>query len=272
MADLTVVPIELGCIEVSPRNPRRKLERLDELSASLRTYGLLQPIVVRPRATGGFEIVSGHRRFAAATALGWSEIPAYIRQAEQDDAYLLTLAENLQRTDLTPRDESRALEVLVRERGWSTRRVAAAVNRSASYVSRRLRVFEDPGLAPLVLSGTLAVSVAEELLPLAADRKQELARMAVDGRWDRADLRAWLRTGSRPKGAPRRAAVSGRRASLLTRAKQFREALLNADATRLTEAERRELRLVFRELALLARAPSEQRERVFPPLPTAKHA
>jgi ParB/RepB/Spo0J family partition protein len=273
MADLTVVGIDLRAIDASPRNPRGKLDRLDELTDSLRAYGLLQPIVVRAKEDGRYEVVAGHRRFAAASALGWQSIPAYVHAAEQDEAYLLTLTENLQRPDLTARDESRALEVLVRERGWSTRKVAAAVNRSASYVSRRLRVFEDTYLAPLVLSGALAVSVAEELLPLSVERKRDLAKMAVERGWDRGDLRAWLHGSQRTSQPVLRRAIrpGGRRLSLLALARQFRQGLIDADATRLSESERRELRAVFRELALLARAPSEQRERVFPPLPSVRH-
>jgi hypothetical protein len=90
--------------------------------------------------------------------------------------------------------------------------------------------------------------------------------MAVDGHWDRADLRSWMREPRRTR-APR----VGRQQSLLACARQFRAALGEADATRLTENERRELRSVFRELAMLARAPSEKRERVFPPLPVVRH-
>ena len=76
MADLRVVAVSLELIDASPRNPRGTLDHLDELGASLRTYGLLQPIVLRPAPLGRYEVVSGHRRFAAAQSLGWGEIPA----------------------------------------------------------------------------------------------------------------------------------------------------------------------------------------------------
>lgn len=85
---------------------------------------------------------------------------------------------------MSPKEEAAALEVLVRERGWSTRQVGEAVKRSAMYVSRRLRVFDDLVLAPLVLSNRLPVSTAEELLrEPAAEVRRELADRAVDEQW-----------------------------------------------------------------------------------------
>src|SRR5207244_7526637 len=130
----------------------------------LRAHGLLQPIVVR-RSGKGYELIAGHRRHAAAKVLGWAQIDAVVREKTNDqDAYILTLVENLQREDLSPREEAAALEVLVRERGWSTRQVGEALKRSHMYVSKRLRVFEDDALAAPVLSGSLPVSTAEEFL------------------------------------------------------------------------------------------------------------
>jgi ParB/RepB/Spo0J family partition protein len=111
-----------------------------------------------------YELVARHRRLDAAKQVGWTEIAAVVREETDDQAYILTLVENLQRGALTPKEEAAALEVLVRERGWSTRQVGEAIKRSHIYVSRRLRVFEDLVLAPLVLDAGLAVSTAEELL------------------------------------------------------------------------------------------------------------
>ncbi|HET6318071.1 MAG TPA: ParB/RepB/Spo0J family partition protein, partial [Chloroflexota bacterium] len=152
--ETTRVPLE--AIRPNPHNPRRRLPNITELAESIRAHGLLQPIVLRP-VDGVFEVVAGHRRLAAARELGWTEIPALVREANEGEAYVLTLVENLQRSDLTAREESRALETLVRERGWSTRQVADAIKRSPAYVSKRLRVFEDAVLAPLVLHNRLTI-------------------------------------------------------------------------------------------------------------------
>jgi len=181
--------IPLDQVRASPRNPRHKLEGLDELAASLQTYGLLQPVVVR-RVAGVYELIAGHRRLAAAQQLGWPHIAAVVRDETDDQAYLLTLTENLQRDDLTPKEEASALEVLVRERGWTTRQVGEAIKRSHIYVSRRLRVFEDPALAPLVLERKLAVSTAEELLRAPdAETRRHLATEAAEHEWTWAEAR-----------------------------------------------------------------------------------
>src|SRR5215831_6426394 len=182
-SSLAVTSVPIDAIHDSPRNPRQRLRGVEELAESLRTYGLLQAVLVRP-VSNGYGLIAGHRRLAAARMLGWSEIPAVVRGVRtDDDAFLLTLTENLQRDDLTPREQSRALEILVRERGWSTRQIASAVKRSPAFVSKRLRVFEDDVLAPLVLRGSLAVSVAEEVLPLPAADRSRLARQAAAEGW-----------------------------------------------------------------------------------------
>src|SRR6266567_2193063 len=102
-----VLDIRVDRIDPSPRNPRRRLGQLQELADSLREHGLLQPIVVRahPTSPDRYELVAGHRRLAAAQSLGWSNISAVVRSAESDEAYVLTLVENLQRQDLSPREE-----------------------------------------------------------------------------------------------------------------------------------------------------------------------
>jgi ParB family chromosome partitioning protein len=182
------VRIPLDLIDPNPRNPRQR-ESVDELAASLNAYGLLQPVIVRPK-DARYELIAGHRRVAAARKLGWSEIDALVREESDDlDAYVLTLTENLQREDLSPREEAAALEVLVRERGWTTREVAEAIKRSQSFVSRRLRVFEDDILAPLVLTNRLPVSTAEVLLAVPPEGRRDLAERAVAGGWGQQETR-----------------------------------------------------------------------------------
>jgi ParB family transcriptional regulator, chromosome partitioning protein len=264
MQESTITPIPIDRIAPSPRNPRQSLGHLDELTDSIRAYGLLQPIVVREHDDGRFEVVAGHRRFAAVQSLGWSTVPAIVRQADQGEAYLLALIENLQRDNLSPREEAEALEILVRENRLSTRQVAEAVKRSASYVSRRLRVFEDPVLAPLVLQRALTVSAAEELLPLPAPRKRALAQQAAEEGWDRLQVRFAVDGQSAGEGP--------RKTALARRARELRMALRDKLPGSLTEAERRELRLLFRDLTILAKAPTEERPIVIPPIPVPRAA
>jgi ParB family chromosome partitioning protein len=186
--DRIVHMLPIASIQPSPHNPRRQMDNIDELAQSLRTHGLLQPIVVRRRG-GGYELIVGHRRYEAAKLLGWTEIVASVRDETPKQAYVLALVENLQREDLSLKDVAAALEVLVREVG-STHKVAERIKKSAMYVSRRLRVFDDPVLAPLVLRNELPVSTAEELLRESdSDSRRELAEQAVDEQWSQGDAR-----------------------------------------------------------------------------------
>src|SRR5580765_5003757 len=130
--DAVVIDIPVDQMDPSPRNPRGAINQVRALAESIREHGLLQPDVVRrhPTFDDRYELIAGHRRLAAVRSLGWTSLPAVVRRADADEAYLLTLVENLQRQDLSPREESAALEALVQERNWTTRQVADAVNRS----------------------------------------------------------------------------------------------------------------------------------------------
>jgi ParB family chromosome partitioning protein len=262
--EVQLVPIT--AITASPRNPRRKLRGIEELAASLQTHGLLQPVVVRP-TDDHFELVAGHRRLAAARHLAWQTIPAVVRQAAAEEAYLLTLVENLQREDLSPREEAAALEVLVREHGWSTRQVAAAIQRSQAFVSKRLRVFEDPMLAPVVLAGGLTVSAAEEVLTVPERYRYDLLARAVEGGWDLAQVRTAVKQQRFGPNQTRQL----RRPGLPRRLRELRMELRDVRPEDLGLADRRELRLLFTELAMLARAnPQPGQRRIFPPLPRVR--
>ena len=164
--DRLVHRVPIADIRPSARNPRRAFDGIAELAASLAEHGLLQPVVVRHIGSNGYELIAGHRRLEAARTLSWTKIAAVVRDESDEQAYILTLVENLQREDLKPREEAAALEILLREHRWTTRQVGEAIKRNHTYVSRRLRVFEDPVLAPLVLERKLPVSTAEELLDL----------------------------------------------------------------------------------------------------------
>jgi ParB family chromosome partitioning protein len=253
--DRTVHDISIDTIGSSARNPRHQLRGIDDLAASLEAYGLLQPVVVR-RVDQGHELIAGHRRLAAALRLGWTQIAAVVRHEEADDAYLLTLTENLQREDLTPSEEAAALEVLVRERGWSTRQVGTAIKRSHAYVSRRLRVFEDVVLAPLVLRNELALSTAEELLGVSdAARRKELAERAVREGWERPHVRAALQEADVVRSVPA-AAERGREIERLVVA--LLAALSAGPAAELSERTRKQLLRLRDDLARLARPEPKQ--------------
>jgi ParB family chromosome partitioning protein len=249
--------VPLRSIDVSGQNPRAALV-VEELMESIRVHGLLQPLVVR-RTGRRFELIAGHRRLEALRQLGWKTVPAVVRGADQDDAPVLRLVENLQRRDLRPAEEAAALEALIRTRGWTTHQVAAAIGRSQAYVSKRVRVFEDPLLAPAVLADQLSISAAEELLGLDERTRYRLLSRAVEHHWDRQQVRA---------AASRRFAAnpSDRPPGFTRRVREFRMELRDIAPPELTPADRRELDLLFDELAMLARAPTHPRDPVLSPL------
>lgn len=162
--------IPIAAITANPFQPRREFqpEELQELQASLNASGLLQPITVRATPNGkGYQLVAGERRLRAATALGWREIAATVRDV--DDRALLTLAlvENLQRSDLNPIEEADGYKRLVDEFGLGHAEIAEMVGKDRSTVANLLRVLNLPvSVRNWVRSGELSLGHARALLPL----------------------------------------------------------------------------------------------------------
>lgn len=133
-----LVALDVNQVKPSPNNPREHLTGIDELASSIREVGLIQPIVVQRIPAGGFQIVAGHRRYAAVRKLGWKQIPSLVRRDMLPDEELLAmLVENGQRAGLDPIEEARALNKL-RTAGISTVEIARKIGRSQPYVSARL--------------------------------------------------------------------------------------------------------------------------------------
>jgi ParB family chromosome partitioning protein len=262
-AHRTVENIALDDIVLNPRNPRRSLDDIDELAASIRAYGLLQPVVVR-RKGKKFELIAGHRRFAALRAINWSEVPAVVRDETADRAYLLTLIENLQRDDLSAREEADALAELVRTRDWSTHQVADAIKRSQAYVSKRIRVFDDPLLRPVVLESRLSVSAAEELLAVSPEARKKILDEALANAWDQARVRSAVRAELGLSGPARP------NTKLRTQVDNLRVTLRDVRLGELAPTDRNALRRLFMDLSMIARSPTERRAPVFPSLPDVK--
>lgn len=252
--DRIVYQIAIDQVRPSPHNPRRRMDGIDGLAESLRDFGLLQPVVVRHADGGGYELIAGHRRLEAARCIGWADIAAVVRDESDSQAYLLTLTENLQRQNLSPREEAAALERLASENGWTTRQIGEAIKRSHMHVSRRMRVFDDAVLAPLVQREQLKVSTAEELLRVPdADERKVLAGRAVRESWERSDVRRVLADRSNGASLERSVPSAAERGREVTRlVGQLRGLLADAPIADLPPAARAELRGLYQQLALLA--------------------
>jgi ParB-like chromosome segregation protein Spo0J len=192
-----------------------------------------------------------------------------IREATSDP-YILTLVENLQRADLTPAEESAGLVELMRRHGWTTRQVAAAIKRSQSYVSKRLRIFEDAALRRAVLEQGLATSTAEELLTVESSRRVALIKRAVAEGWGVAEVRAATRKHAKAAGDRAPGNSQRRVAGLAMAIQQVRAILRRAFPHELSDADRRDLRLLFLDLARIAQAQPGRQKPVIPQLPNKK--
>ncbi len=176
------IPVER--IRANPLQPRQNFnpEELAELEASLRVSGLLQPVTVREREDGDFELIAGERRLRAATRLGWATIPAMVKPLDNRDMLVLALVENLQRADLNPLDEAMGYQRLIAEFGHTQQQVADAVGKDRSTVANLLRVLGLPeGIRRYVRDGQLSLGHARALLAMPNERTMlDAARQAVD--------------------------------------------------------------------------------------------
>jgi len=194
-------------IRPNPLQPRRHFPAtsLAELAASIRTHGLLQPVVVAPAAEGGYHLIAGERRWRASRLAGLTRIPAVVRQATGDtDQLALALIENLQREDLTPIEEARAYHHLRAELGLAQEAIAARVGKDRSTVANSLRLLGLPlAVQEAVDDGRLSAGHARALAGLAdAGRQQALAERCAREGWSVRELERRLRPPL-PKTAPR---------------------------------------------------------------------
>lgn len=197
--------IPLSQIRPNPLQPRKefKAEDLADLEASLRVSGLLQPVTVRPAPRGGgFELIAGERRFRAAQRIGWTEIPAIVKDV--DDRLLLSLAmvENLQRADLNPIEEAEGYEQLIRDFSLTQQEVADIVGKDRSTVANTLRLLALPAtVRRLVWDGQLTVGHARALLGMGDEaRIAELAREVVAQGLSVREVERRVREGVRAGG------------------------------------------------------------------------
>lgn len=177
--------LALAAIQPGRSQPRARVndDTLEELAASIRANGVIQPILVRPRIDppATFEIIAGERRWRAAQLAGLTQIPAIVREASDEEAVVLALIENIQREELTPADEARTLKRLLDEFRLTHDAIATAVGRSRASVTNLVRLLElPPELIAMLEDRTLSMGHARALLGLDKHTTQlELARLVV---------------------------------------------------------------------------------------------
>ena len=196
--------IELDQIHPNPRQPRKRFdsEQGSGLAESIRAQGLIQPVVVRPRLEGGYELIAGERRWRAARDAGLDTVPALVREADDRDTLLLGLVENVAREDLSPIEEARGYALLLDEFGLALGEVAERVGKSKPTVSNRVRLLELPDdVLAMVERGELSEGHARAVLAVPDhDARRRLARRIIaEGLSVRAAERAARWAGARTK-------------------------------------------------------------------------
>jgi ParB family chromosome partitioning protein len=244
--------IALARIRPNPFQPRKEFreEDLTQLQSSLAATGLLQPITVR-QAGDQFELVAGERRLRAATRLGWTEIPAIVK--DYDDKALLTLAlvENLQRADLNPIEEAEGYSRLVSEFDLTQQEVATIVGKDRSTVANSLRLLNLPVvIRAMVQESRLTVGHARALLAITSERVMvDLAREAVAKNLSVRDVERRVKqatTSTRPPSTkPAGATDSARGAEIRRVTDRLRRRLQTDVAVDIDEKDRGQLRITF---------------------------
>jgi ParB family chromosome partitioning protein len=207
--ELVHLPVET--IHPNPRQPRRRFdaEATSALADSIKAQGIVQPVLVRTRAAGGFELIAGERRWRAAQQAGAPTIPALVRETDDRDTLLLGLVENVAREQLSPIEEARAYAVLIDEFNLTLGEIAERVGHSKPAVSNRIRLLELPeDVLGMVERGELTEGHARAVLAVPDNEgRKYLAREIVSkGLTVRAAERAarWAGAKRKPRREPAR--------------------------------------------------------------------
>ena len=174
--------IKLRDIEPNPNQPRREFDpvALEELAESIRQNGIITPITVR-KAGESYQIIAGERRWRAARMAGLDEIPAYVLDVDEREAYQYALVENLQRQDLNPIEEALGYQRLMEDYGYSQEKAGEKVGRSRSYIANALRLLTLPQIiTDMIASGALSAGHGRALVVLDEQKAMEAAKSILE--------------------------------------------------------------------------------------------
>ena len=188
--------LAVGLIQPGKYQPRQIMDedRLEELAASIRAQGLIQPVVVRAIGADRYELIAGERRWRAAQKAGLTEVPALVKDVADQAVVAMALIENIQREDLSPLEEAQALARLIEEFELTHQQAADAVGRSRAAVSNLLRLLDLPApIKHLLDERKLDMGHARALATLPEARAVALAREAADKQWSVRELEEAVR-------------------------------------------------------------------------------
>ena len=201
-----MVPIDR--VRPNPNQPRTRFDpqKLEELAASIREKGVIQPLIVRPMGDG-FQIVAGERRWRAAQKVQLHELPVIVREMTDTEVLEVAIIENIQRADLNPIEEGLGYQQLIDRFGHTQEQLAQALGKSRSHIANMMRLTGLPDTVKAMVSdGTLSMGHARTLVPLDARAAEQLARDAVRQGWSVRQLEQHLRKPPKKRVATGRTA------------------------------------------------------------------
>ena len=175
--------LKTSVLQPGKYQPRTSMDKepLAELAESIKTRGVMQPILVRQISGGNYEIIAGERRWRAAQVAGLQEVPALIREVDDDAALAMSLIENIQREDLNPLEEALGIQRLIKEFGMTHQAAGEALGSSRSAISNLLRLLSLPeSVQKLMMQGRLDMGHARALLALSSTKQIEAANLVAN--------------------------------------------------------------------------------------------
>lgn len=208
-----VMTLPLGKLQAGKYQPRSRMDEssLMELAESIKSQGIMQPILVRPVGSGKYEIIAGERRFRASRLAGLEEVPVLVRAVPDESALAMALIENIQREDLNPLEEALGVQRLIREFNLTHEDAARAIGRSRSATSNMLRLLNlaEP-VQTMLLAGDIEMGHARALLALTAAEQIACANEVVNKRLSVREteklVNDWASDGDRQAAKPKQTA------------------------------------------------------------------
>lgn len=204
-SEKSIITLSINEVEPNREQPRKEFNEsaLSELSKSIEKNGVIQPILVRPKAGGAYQIVAGERRWRASRMAGLTEIPVVIREMSDEEAAVFALIENLQREDLNPVEEAEGIRSLIEEFGMTQEEAADRVGKSRTAVTNTLRLLKLPeNILSMVAKGKITAGHARALISLEDEGKMlKIANAVIDNNLTVREVEKTVKTALAGKSA-----------------------------------------------------------------------
>lgn len=195
--------INISQIEPNKEQPRKNfdVDNLTELAESIRLYGVIQPILVRPLTNGNYQIVAGERRWRASRIVGLSQIPVIVKEMSDNDVMKIALVENLQRQDLNPIEEALGYKSLIDEFSLTQEEVSKSIGKARSVIANSIRILNlPPEVVSLISKGEISKGHAKVLLSLSdTDIILDISKMIIEKQLSVRQLEQIVKSCNKPK-------------------------------------------------------------------------